>query len=358
MSKSQKIYDIAVIGAGPAGATFAREISLKYPNLKVAIIDKKDETHSKVCGGLLSPDAQKVLAQLDMTLPKWILSDPQIFTVETIDLCTKQKRYYQKHYLNMDRNAFDTWLFSLIPERVTKANGICASIKKSDGIFHIEIKTQNEIKIIFSRFLIGADGASSIVRNTFFTSDIYRYVAIQQWFECKMDDLPSYSCIFDRKTSDSCSWTIKKDGHFIFGGAFKISECRKNFEEQKKGFETYVGSPLGECIKTEACLLSSPRHICDFKLQKDNVFLIGEAAGFISASSFEGISSAIRSAKILAECFDEYPKSRSITRKYKRKTLSLRLKLTLKIAKRHILCSPLLRFIIMKSGVGSIKKYK
>ena len=305
MSKTKTVYDIAVIGAGPAGSTFAREVALKYPNLKVVIIDKKDKTHSKVCGGLLSPDAQKVLAQLDMTLPKWVLSDPQIFTVETIDLCTKQRRYYQRHYLNMDRKAFDAWLFSLIPEHVDKTNGICTSVEKNDGIFHITIKTQDEKKSIFTRFLVGADGASSIVRRSFFDSDIYRYVAIQQHFKTNMENMPSYSCLFDRKTSDSCSWTIKKDGCFIFGGAFKVKNCKNNFELQKKRFEEYVGYSLGECIKTEACLLSSPRHIYDFKLSNDNVFLIGEAAGFISASSFEGISVAIQSGKLLAECFDE-----------------------------------------------------
>ena len=355
---SKTVYDVAIIGGGPAGATFAREIVLKNTSIKVVIIDKKDETHSKVCGGLLSPNAQKVLAQLDMTLPKWVLSDPQIFTVETIDLYTKQKRYYQRHYLNMDRNSFDAWLFSLIPDSVTKMGGICTNIEKSDGIFHIEVKTQNEKKIILSRFIVGADGASSIIRRSFFDSYIYRYAAIQQHFKTCSDNMPSYSCIFDRKTRDSCSWTIKKDGCFIFGGAFKVKNCKNNFELQKKRFEEYVGYSLGECIKTEACLLSSPRHIYDFKLSNDNVFLIGEAAGFISASSFEGISVAIQSGKLLAECFDEYPKRRSITKRYKRKTLSLRTKLTLKIVKRHILCSPLLRFIIMKSGIGSIKKYK
>ena len=358
MSKTEIIYDIAIIGGGPAGATFAREIVSKDPSLKVIIIEKKDGTHSKVCGGLLSPDAQKELAHLGMTLPKWVLSDPQIFTVETIDLCTKQKRYYQRHYLNMDRKSFDAWLFSLIPDSVTKANGLCTSIEKLDGLFSIKIKTPYSTKSIFSRVLVGADGGASFVRRSFFDSDIYRYVAIQQHFKTCTDNMPSYSCIFDRKTSDSCSWTIKKDGHFIVGGAFNIKSCRKNFETQKKRFEEYVGYPLGEYIKTEACLLSNPRHIFDFKLSKNNTFLIGEAAGFISASSFEGISYAIRSGVLLAECFDEYPKIRSITKKYKLKTLSLRIKLTLKIAKRHILCAPLLRFFIMKSGIGSIKKYK
>ena len=40
----------------------------------------------KPCGGLISGDAQKALASFDMTLPKDVLVDPQIFAVKTIDL--------------------------------------------------------------------------------------------------------------------------------------------------------------------------------------------------------------------------------------------------------------------------------
>jgi len=53
------LYDIAIIGLGPAGATLARLLDRKY---KVVAIDKKYSRITKCCGGLLSPDAQKILA--------------------------------------------------------------------------------------------------------------------------------------------------------------------------------------------------------------------------------------------------------------------------------------------------------
>ena len=61
-------YDIAVIGGGPAGATFARELAKSKPDRKIVLIDEKPRTGSKVCGGLLAPDAQKVLAQFKVGL--------------------------------------------------------------------------------------------------------------------------------------------------------------------------------------------------------------------------------------------------------------------------------------------------
>ena len=107
------IYDIAVVGGGPAAATFARRYLILCPGASLLLIDGQNEQHKKPCGGLLAPDSQKALAHFDLTLPKEVLVDPQIFTVQTIDLCSRQVRYYQRYYLNMDRYAFDRWLLSL-----------------------------------------------------------------------------------------------------------------------------------------------------------------------------------------------------------------------------------------------------
>ena len=96
----------------------------------------------------------------------------------------------------------------------------------------------------------------------------------------------------------------------------------------------------------------------DLVTGKGSVYLIGEAAGFISASSFEGISSAILSAKLLADAFAMGKSEKEIQKIYKNKTRGLRLKLYIKTFKRAVLCSPLLRGIIMKSGITSIEPYK
>ena len=165
--------------------------------------------------------------------------------------------------------------------------------------------------------------------------------------------MPSYSCIYDPETSDSCSWTIRKDGYFIFGGAFDIKGGREAYFKQKARVEEHLGRSFGEATKIEACLLTSPRVARDFLLGNGRVFLIGKAAGFISSSSFEGISSAFLSGKYLADSFTD----KNIIASYKRKTVKLRLKLFLKIPKMKVLCSPLLRKLIMKSGIASIEKY-
>ena len=124
-------YDIAIIGLGPAGSTLARLLSPKY---KVIAIDKKvfgGDGFQKPCGGLISADAQKALASFDLTLPKDVLVDPQIFAVKTIDLKNRLIRHYQRFYINLDRHKFDLWLESIIPERVeVHSNAICTELKR------------------------------------------------------------------------------------------------------------------------------------------------------------------------------------------------------------------------------------
>ena len=67
------MYDIAIIGLGPAGAMLARLLDSSF---SVVVIDKKatDGTgFHKPCGGLLAQDAQKALSRFDLTLPKDVL---------------------------------------------------------------------------------------------------------------------------------------------------------------------------------------------------------------------------------------------------------------------------------------------
>ena len=183
-------------------------------------------------------------------------------------------------------------------------------------------------------------------------------MAIQEYFPDFYENIPHYSCIFDSATSDSCSWTIRKDGYWIFGGAFDVENCRAAFEIQRSHLETHLGIKLDKPIKREACLLTSIRCAKDLILGKDRVFLIGEAAGLVSPSSFEGFSSAFLSGKYLADAFTVGTDASNILRHYQRKTRKLRVKLLCKIAKMKILCTPLLRKMIMKSGICSIQKYQ
>ena len=351
------MYDIAIIGAGPAGTILARELARKNEKLNILLVDGS-EGHEKVCGGLLSPDAQKVLDELGLTLPEDVLCATQTDRVETIDLTAGVTTVYPREYINMDRQAFDAWLLSELPRSVCVVSARCISVESDRDHFKITLREGDVTDEIESTVVVGADGASSIVRRCLYPdSKPMKYISIQEWYDLPDESLPVFTCIYDKKTTDSCSWTIHKGNYVIFGGAFKKQDCRKAFDTQKARLEAFLKNSFGEAVRTEACLVSSPRVMKDFCTGKDSVFLLGEAAGFISASSFEGLSSAMYSGKMLADALLQGKTCEDAQKLYRKKTRSLKLKLRMKSVKRILLCNPFTRKLIMKSRLRSINPY-
>lgn len=350
------MYDIAIIGLGPAGATLARLLDSSF---SVAVIDKKGAGETgfhKPCGGLLAQDAQKALSRFDLTLPKDVLVDPQIFAVRTLDMKTGVIRHYQRFYINLDRHKFDLWLRSLIPETVEIFDeSTCTAIKHIGGSYRVEFLSEGRQHSISARYVVGADGAKSIVRKFLYPNKKIRsYTSIQQWFtETNLN--PFYSCIFDPDNTDCYSWSISKDGYFIFGGAYPKENSRQRFENQKERLKV-LGFSFGEPVKNESCLVLRPSSFNDFFTGRNNGFLIGEAAGFISPSSLEGISSAINSAYALSQVLNSGVPNPCVA--YFKKTLGLRLKLTLKILKCPFMYYPPLRKMVMATGIKSIDVVK
>lgn len=347
--KKMEEYDVVVVGAGPAGATLAR---LLHKNFKVALINGQQE--DKPCGGLLAPDAQKSLAGFDLTLPKDVLVDPQIFSVRTMDLRTKQQRWYQRMYMNVDRRKFDCWLLSLVGSSVDIFHEAALEIKMIEDQYHILLK-EKQIK---ANWLVGADGANSFVRRTLGKQlKTKEYVAIQQIFPVEEQWItPFYSCIFDAETSDCCSWTISKDGLLIFGGAFPKRNCRDRFERQKEKLREW-GINLDNPIKTQACKVLRPNRFRSFDMGRGRVFYVGEASGLISPSSLEGISSAMNSGRMLADCMNkcrEKKQETKIEQRYWNKTRKIRFRLLAKNMKCPFMYWPFLRKVVLGSGISSI----
>jgi flavin-dependent dehydrogenase len=351
------LFDVAIIGLGPAGATLAR---LLDPRKSVIALDKKRAGDAaafrKPCGGLLATDAQKALSKFNLTLPKKVLVDPQIFAVKTVDTKQNLLRYYQRFYINLDRRKFDEWLISLIPAHVKVESGaVCINIQRLDNHFVITYAQDGARRTIEARTLIGADGANSIVRKALLPQrKIARYVSIQQWFP-EEHSTPFYSCVFDSEITDSYCWSISKDGYFILGGAFPRDGARRRFELLKKKLaeNDAFGFTFGEPIKTEACLVAMPRGLRDFAVAGNGVFLLGEAAGFISPSSLEGISYALNSAYELARILNSDASKPEW--RYRVKSLPIRVKLLLKYLKSPFMYKPFLRKLVMKSGLKSIR---
>lgn len=341
-------YDIAIIGAGPAGANLAR---LLPKNIRAVIIDGS-LGREKVCGGLISPDAKELLDCYGIALTDEILASPQLTGVRTMDLSDGYERFYKRGYINVKRSAFDAAILSLVGENVKKLSGRCVGIEKANDGFYVSLEGTEKI---FCSYLVGADGGGSFVRRSLFKDKrIHKYIAIQQWFEAK-EDAPHYACVFDSDTSPACSWIFFKDGRLVFGGAFNMEGGRAAFEKQKEKL-VKLGKVSHDAfdapLYTEACTVCRPKLSGGIFFGKGRAFLIGEASGLISPSSFEGISYALKSGELLAKAFEKEKAPEAILGSYKKSCFKLKLKLYAKCVKRPFMYSPLLRRAVMKLGIG------
>ncbi|PAB56512.1 FAD-binding protein [Anaeromicrobium sediminis] len=355
------VYDIVIVGGGPSGSTLARMLDEKY---KVLLIDKRnlyDEINfkrEKCCGGLLAPDAQKVLAQFGLGLPKDVIVGPQMFSVRSIDIDNHILKYYQRHYINVHREKFDRWLLSLVPQNVqVMTSCIFKGYRETEGNIEVEVFNQGVTEKISTKLLVGADGATSKVRRMAFENDKLpdRYVSIQKWYKTSKES-PHFISIFDEEVTDFYSWVIQKEDYAIVGAAIlDYANANEKFQIlveklRKKGYE------FGKCIKREGTWIMRPRKLNQINLFKGNVALIGEAGGFISPSSAEGISYALKSGAILADCINHSMKNYGL--RYKRKTTKLRINIFVKNLKSLLMYNKFTRKLIMKTGVLAMEVHK
>lgn len=350
------VYDFIIVGAGPAGSTLARLISPKY---KVLILDKRTFSPvckgTKACGGLINSDAQRELAVQGLSLPRSVLCHPMMFDVKAVDLERKLARYYQKHYINIHRPLFDRYLYSLIPAHVDRLEGAYYLRREREGTLTKVVVRQASYELTYkTRHVIAADGASSKILREFRREEELpkTYVCPQAFF--KMDrSLHDMYAFFDSRISDYYSWAVPKDGGLLVGSAI---ENRKEASQRFKLLLSELGElglQLGERTQTEGAVLLRPSkrsHICP---GSNGLHFIGEAAGLISPSSSEGVSYALKSARLLAEEINRAYLGFDL--RYERALRPLVAKILFKSAQGRVMYQPYLRSCIFKSELLSIR---
>lgn len=348
------MYDVIIVGAGPAGATLARLVGAR---LKVLVLDRRELGKpfsggpEKCCGGLLAPDAQKMLARFGLGLPKAIMADPQLFAVRVLDLVSGQTRYYPRHYINVNREDFDRWLVSLLPSAVSACWGAnLTGFCQEPSQVRVQYRQAGEMREAAAKLLVGADGALSSIRAGLGLRPGPRYVAIQESFSVAKA-LPYYTSIFDREITDFYAWMIPKNGALLVGAALPETQCQAKFnllltKLGEKGFD------LSHSLRRRGTFLLRPLAGRGIALGKGRAALIGEAAAWISPSSAEGISYAFRSAFALSQALDKG--FAGCLGRYRRLTRSLKLNIFAKTSKCPPMYWPLLRRWAMGSGFSSI----
>lgn len=284
-----------VVGSGPSGFTAAYYAAQSGP---VLLVDSFKLPRDKSCGGMIHPLSQKLLNEI-APLPNSLLLDPPQVYFRYNDLDSNIIKNTDLKFLNVDRAPFDEWLMEQLPANVTVCDETryVSHAEDTSGVTVKLMHAQKEVDV-YCKYLVGADGARSKVRKNLGLNDFQRYVTLQDYCTSEGPIAPAFDCFwFDEIPEFGVGYIIPKSDRILVGlcyypGTKRAHELQDHAMERLR--KIY---PLGPTIKREAWIAPKHTSLKDVCAGKDRVLLTGEAGGYISPTSGEGISWALDSGK-------------------------------------------------------------
>ncbi len=342
------MYDVVISGAGPAGSRCA-EILAKN-GFKVALIEKNVNWRKPCGGGVSARIMSKYYPQLKELNPLR-LNGALMFSAE----------YYKMGYsweeqgtdsIIMDRLEFDNFIRNVAVDagaELFDKNISFDFIVKDQKKVGIRTKTPDGVKEYLGKIIIIADGMSSKLA--------VKSGLRERW---KIEDIGLAKCSILEGENN-----LEKNKMYLYfrrykgyGWIFPISEKRFNigcgtfaednlkynlnqiFDDFKNDPNIKQYFPLSKYkeIWTGSYPLSAIG-VLEKSLIKDNIMIIGDAAGFVSPISGEGIHPSIVSGQIAAEAAIQALQSNDISNR------------TLKSYKQHPYIKKILRNFKLKRSM-------
>ena len=323
MRTENEIYDLIIIGAGPAGS--AAVLYAKKHGLKTLLLEKASFPRDKICGDAISGKSMGVLGDLGLLedvqkLPGSIIDSfgfgsPNGKMIE-IPISDKERGELPKG-LVIQRKIFDEFLFNKAKQSASKTieeftvndiiveNGIVVGVTGKG-------KSSDKPINFHGKIIIGADGFQSIVARK---TGIYLHdpkhwvVALRQYHKnVKIQDgvieihfvdeiIPGYFWIFPMN-----------DGIVNVGIGMLHEAIKKNKIDLKEAMDLIIKkNPLFRDRFIDAQPMEEPKGwnlpvgSIRRKITGNGFMLLGDAAGLIDPFSGEGIGNALFSAKIAIE---------------------------------------------------------
>lgn len=294
-----KIFDVAIVGSGPAGASAA--LKLAENNLSVVIIEKDTLPRYKTCGGGFAYrgrrempfDVSEVVEREFYKLDVFFGNEATHFTPER----------EQPIVSMVMRDKFDNLLVTKAKE---KGAEVYENHKLTGMSFDEHITLHTSGGDITSKFVIAADGAlSPTAKHTGWKETRYLIPALEYEVEVLPEDFERLSKQI-RLDFDAVplgyGWSFPKKNHLSIG----IASARRTKINLKKYYKEYLETlNIKEVVKEEFHGFQIPLTTRKDGFVKKNVFLTGDAAGFADPLSAEGISNAIISGNFAAESIIE-----------------------------------------------------
>jgi len=291
-------YDVAVVGAGPAGSLAARNCTER--GLSTILLEKGDFSSAKVCGGLL---------------PACVLEE---FNIPSKAILRKLKGYrvyspkddidefiFEKKGATTNRDIFDSYL-------AREAEKAGAELSLNSKVSNVDIGKKNAI-ITFQKeaekyklscnIVISADGVGSRITKKFL-GNVYtknKFAHLYQVTYPLVNEIDFFEVYVHDTISQGLGWISPKDNVASLGIGVDPSQNAKDV------FYTHLNarkSLLSEKINLDEELKveSAPLSYCNFleKAYYDRLLVVGDAALLTNPASGDGIYYAMKSGEFAA----------------------------------------------------------
>ena len=278
------------------------------------------EEHSKIgspvqCTGLLTSDFD----QFAIPLKSFLINTFSEVEINSPNVNVKIK---QKEYL-VCRKKFDNHLANMAQNNGAEIHLNHSFIRKEGKYLVIRnVKDNYEFKIK-PDVVIGADGPMSKTANSygFFHYQRKNLFGIQATVEGNFNK-NQYKAFFGSEYSPGMfSWIVPESDQIARVGLVAKKDAKKYFDLLMKKYDFKIKEMQAGLIP-----LYHPRQ----KLKLDNCYLLGDASGFVKATSFGGIIPGMKQAQILADCIN-------FRKNYDKETKKLRQRLWLHLKVRKVM---------------------
>lgn len=280
MLEVENRYDVVIVGAGPAGLRCGKILAKK--GLKVIILEKNKIIGDKVCAGGMAADYKKI------GIPEKIIEKkffkPKIF-VNKKEFNTELNR----PIVLFERKKLGDWMSNEVLKFGCKIITNCEVVEINNDW----VKAQN--KKIYFKYLVGADGGNSIVRKTLGLKSKKVDVALNYNIKKKYNEMSWH--LIPRFFDCQYVWFFPHKNYTSVGVGTSInSKKTKNIKKLLDDFLSQMNIETKD-LKVMGGIINYDYQGYNF----GNKFLIGEAAGFVSGLTDEGIYSAIISGEEIAK---------------------------------------------------------
>ncbi|GAB6907819.1 FAD binding domain protein [Desulfosarcina cetonica] len=289
--------DVIVVGAGPGGAASAKYCAAA--GLKTVLIEKKALPRDKVCTGMIMGNwALDTIREEFGTIPDTIFTSPPELNGHRFYVAGAAVQTLTAHTLLTWRKDLDHWLVACARDAgaVLVSNTRVLRVVAHEDHIRVDLLKDGKKESLSARFVIGADGATSVVRKSILPELQVNYSGpVRVWYQGRLSLDQRYIHWFFPKRLPRPRFNVNhKDGILLLEGA-GIKELAREIAET---LSPYGFDPDWKPIKKDGCVIALlHRQLLegDFVPAKGNVLLVGDAAGLILPITFEGIGTALKS---------------------------------------------------------------